>query len=53
MRILLAVVVVAPPPRRRSGDWARYVLDEVIPAAVKRFGADPDRVAIGGISMGG
>ena len=39
--------------RRRSGDWARYVLDEVIPAAVKRFGADPDRVAIGGISMGG
>jgi len=39
--------------RRRGGDWARYVLDEVIPAAVKRFGADPDRVAIGGISMGG
>jgi len=38
---------------RRSGDWARYVLDEVIPRAVKRFGADPDRVAIGGISMGG
>ena len=39
--------------RRRSGDWARYVLDEVIPEAVRRFGADPDRVAIGGISMGG
>ena len=38
---------------RRSGDWARYVLDEVIPRAVARFGADPDRVAIGGISMGG
>ena len=38
--------------RRRSGDWARYVLDEVIPAAVERFGADPDRVAIGGISIG-
>ena len=38
---------------RRSGDWARYVLDEVIPQAVERFGADPDRVAIGGISMGG
>ena len=38
---------------RRSGDWARYVLDEVIPRAVKRFGADPRRVAIGGISMGG
>jgi enterochelin esterase-like enzyme len=39
--------------RRRSGDWARYVLDEVIPRAVARFGADPKRVAIGGISMGG
>ena len=38
---------------RRSGDWARYVLDEVIPRAVKRFGADGRRVAIGGISMGG
>ena len=38
---------------RRSGDWARYVLDEVIPRAVERFGADPRRVAIGGISMGG
>jgi enterochelin esterase-like enzyme len=38
---------------RRSGDWARYVLDEVIPRAVKRLGADPRRVAIGGISMGG
>jgi S-formylglutathione hydrolase FrmB len=39
--------------RRRSGDWARYVLDEVIPQAVKRFGADRTRIAIGGISMGG
>ena len=38
---------------RGSGDWARYVLDEVIPEAVERFGADADRVAIGGISMGG
>jgi S-formylglutathione hydrolase FrmB len=38
---------------RRSGDWGRYVLDEVIPRAVSRFGADPGRVAIGGISMGG
>src|SRR3954447_9495623 len=34
---------------RRSGDWARYVLDEVFPRAVERFGADADRVAIGGI----
>lgn len=38
---------------RRSGDWARYVLREVIPTAQRRFGTDPDRVAIGGISMGG
>jgi len=38
---------------RRSGDWSRYVLDEVIPRAVERLGADPRRVAIGGISMGG
>src|SRR4051812_47202950 len=38
---------------RRSGDWTRYVLDEVIPQAVKRLGADSRRVAIGGISMGG
>jgi len=39
--------------RRAGGDWARYVLDEVIPRAVTRLGADPRRVAIGGISMGG
>jgi poly(3-hydroxybutyrate) depolymerase len=39
--------------RRRGGDWARYVLREVIPEAVRRLYADPDRVAIGGISMGG
>ena len=38
---------------RRSGDWSRYVLDEVIPRAVRELGANPDRVAIGGISMGG
>jgi S-formylglutathione hydrolase FrmB len=38
---------------RDSGDWGRYVLDEVIPAVVRESGADPDRVAIGGISMGG
>ncbi len=38
---------------RRDGDWGRYVLDEVIPAALERSGADPDRVALGGISMGG
>lgn len=39
--------------RRDGGDWARYVLDEVIPQAVRRLGADPRRVAIGGVSMGG
>ncbi len=38
---------------RAGGDWARYVLDEVIPQAVRRLHADPRRVAIGGISMGG
>lgn len=38
---------------RDTGDWARYVLAEAIPAVVDRFDADPRRVAIGGISMGG
>jgi S-formylglutathione hydrolase FrmB len=38
---------------RRGAKWARYVLDEVIPRAVKELHADPNRVAIGGISMGG
>ncbi len=38
---------------RDSGDWGRYVLTEAIPAVVDRFDADPRRVAIGGISMGG
>ncbi|HLW94890.1 MAG TPA: alpha/beta hydrolase-fold protein [Solirubrobacteraceae bacterium] len=38
---------------RSSGAWSAYVLDEVIPEAVHRLGADPSRVAIGGLSMGG
>jgi S-formylglutathione hydrolase FrmB len=38
---------------RAEGDWDTYVVDEVIPLVVRRFGIDPDRVAIGGISMGG
>jgi S-formylglutathione hydrolase FrmB len=38
---------------RASGRWDRYVLDEVIPQAIARMHADPHRVAIGGISMGG
>jgi len=38
---------------RASGRWGTYVLREAIPAALQRTGADPARVAIGGISMGG
>lgn len=38
---------------RESGAWGSYVVDEVIPQMAGKFGADPDRVAIGGISMGG
>src|SRR5207253_5464407 len=37
----------------REGPWGSYVLKEAIPAALARSGADPHRVAIGGISMGG
>ena len=36
-----------------NGPWGSYVLREAIPAALARSGADPQRVAIGGISMGG
>jgi len=36
-----------------DGPWGSYVLREVIPVALRRSGADPHRVAIGGISMGG
>jgi S-formylglutathione hydrolase FrmB len=38
---------------RADGRWGRYVTREVIPEVVRRFDADPRRVAIGGISMGG
>ena len=38
---------------RASGDWGTYVMDEVIPRVTDEFDADPKRVAIGGISMGG
>jgi S-formylglutathione hydrolase FrmB len=38
---------------RSSGNWSRYVLDEVIPRALAVTHADPQRIAIGGISMGG
>ena len=36
-----------------DGPWGSYVLHEVIPVALSRTGADPHRVAVGGISMGG
>jgi S-formylglutathione hydrolase FrmB len=38
---------------RADGRWGSYVMQEVIPAALKQTGADPRRIAIGGISMGG
>lgn len=38
---------------RADGRWADYVTREVIPMAARRFGGDSDRVAIGGMSMGG
>jgi enterochelin esterase-like enzyme len=38
---------------RSDGKWGTSVLREAIPAALARSHADGDRVAIGGISMGG
>ncbi len=38
---------------RGDGRWGDYVVDEVIPRAIRKLHADPRRVAIGGISMGG
>jgi enterochelin esterase-like enzyme len=38
---------------RADGHWGSYVLQEAMPAALKRTGADRNRIAIGGISMGG
>ncbi len=38
---------------RAEGDWGRYVMQEVIPTVSARFGVDPHRIGIGGISMGG
>jgi S-formylglutathione hydrolase FrmB len=38
---------------RADGAWGNYVLREVIGKAITRLHADPRRVAIGGISMGG
>jgi S-formylglutathione hydrolase FrmB len=38
---------------RSDGAWGEWVTDEVIPRVEEKFGTDPKRVAIGGISMGG
>jgi S-formylglutathione hydrolase FrmB len=38
---------------RRDGAWGSYVMREVIPEALARTHADPRRVAIAGLSMGG
>lgn len=38
---------------RADGPWGTYVVKEVIPDAIRRLDADPNRVAIGGVSMGG
>lgn len=38
---------------RAGGGWGTYVMDEAIPEVERRYGTDPGRVAIGGISMGG
>jgi S-formylglutathione hydrolase FrmB len=38
---------------RADGDWGSWVTDEVIPSVVRRFGIDPQRIALAGISMGG
>jgi predicted esterase len=38
---------------RELGEWDGLTAEEVIPTVIHRFGIDPGRVAIGGISMGG
>jgi S-formylglutathione hydrolase FrmB len=38
---------------RSDGAWGKYVMREVILQALRRLQADPRRVAIGGLSMGG
>jgi len=38
---------------RAGARWGDYVMGEVVPAAARATGADPKRLAIGGISMGG
>jgi len=38
---------------RAEGDWESWVMREVIPTVSRKFGIDPHRIALGGISMGG
>ncbi len=38
---------------RDSGQWAAYVLSELIPKLIRRYDIAPRKIAIGGISMGG
>jgi len=38
---------------RADGGWGTSVVREALPEALRRSGADPRRIAIGGISMGG
>ncbi len=38
---------------RAAGSWGEYLMREVIPEAVRRLHADPNRIAVGGLSMGG
>jgi poly(3-hydroxybutyrate) depolymerase len=38
---------------RAEGKWEDWVMKEVLPRVVRRYGVDPDKIAIGGISMGG
>jgi poly(3-hydroxybutyrate) depolymerase len=38
---------------RAGGNWEDWVMDEVLPRVVDRYGVDPHKIAIGGISMGG
>ena len=51
--VLVDGTLEAPWHDRMDGAWGRMVADEAIPAAVKNLNADPRRVAIGGISLGG
>jgi poly(3-hydroxybutyrate) depolymerase len=38
---------------RAEGKWEDWVMKEVLPRVERRYGVDPHKIAIGGISMGG